>query len=198
MNKSIVILQGHPDGLHDHLCHALARAYEEGARSAGHEVHQVKIADLDFPLLRSAQDWQRGREGTPETLRPAQALCRSADHYVIVYPLWLGMMPAMLKAFLEQVFRPGVALAAPSEEKGFPTPLLKGRSARVVVTMGMPALAYRVFYGAHSLKALERNILSFAGIGPIRTTLLGMVEQAGEAKVARWCAKLAALGAKAR
>jgi putative NADPH-quinone reductase len=31
---------------------------------------------------------------------------------VIIYPLWLGAMPALLKGFFEQVFRPGFATLA--------------------------------------------------------------------------------------
>jgi putative NADPH-quinone reductase len=49
-------------------------------------------------------------------------------------------MPVLLKAFLEQVMRPGVALEC--RKHGFPRGLLAGHSARLVVTMGMPALIY--------------------------------------------------------
>ena len=39
-----------------------------------------------------------------------------------------------------------------------PQQKLKGRSARVVVTMGMPAFVYRVVYREHALKALEHDV----------------------------------------
>ena len=95
---------------------------------------------------------------------------------VIIHPLWLGSMPALLKGFLEQVFRPGFAFGKPSRP-GRPGPkLLRGKSARVIVTMGMPGFAYRWFYGAHAVKSLERNILAFTGFKPIHRTLIGMVE----------------------
>ncbi len=71
---------------------------------------------------------------------------------------------------------------------------LSGRSARVVVTMGMPALAYRWFYRAHSVKSLERNILGFVGFAPVNETLIGSVDGLGAAGVARWQAKLQKLG----
>jgi len=60
----------------------------------------------------------------------------------------------------EQVARPGFAFGT-AKGKGLPPKLLKGRSARVIVTMGMPALFYRWYYRAHSVKNLERNILAF-------------------------------------
>ena len=58
-----------------------------------------------------------------------------------------------------------------------PKKLLGGRSARLVVTMGMPALVYRWYFRAHSIKALERNILGFVGIAPIDETLIGSIEE---------------------
>ena len=71
-----------------------------------------------------------------------------------------------------------------------------GKSARIVVTMGMPALVYRWYFGAHSLRSFERNILGFCGIGPIRATLIGNVEDCGAARRARWLEQLHALGGK--
>jgi putative NADPH-quinone reductase len=116
---------------------------------------------------------------------------------VLFFPLWLGDMPALLKGFLEQVARPGFAFQAegdnPYAKKG-----LKGRSARVVVTMGMPALLYRWYFRAHSVKSLERNILGFVGISPVNETLIGMVDKLGDAGVQKWAEKLRRLGAAAQ
>lgn len=193
----IAIIQGHPDPDPDRLCNALSEAYAEGARDAGHEVVIARVATLDFPLLRTQSDWEAGPEATPASLVEVQQACSRADHFLLIYPLWLGTMPALLKGFLEQTFRPGVAL---SNEKGggFPKPAFRGKSARVVVTMGMPALAYRWLFRAHSLKSLERNILKFAGIRPVRETLFGLVDRAGDDRVrTRWLAKMRDLGARA-
>ena len=55
MGKRILVIQGHPDASARHFGHALADAYMEAARGAGHEVEQVAIAELDFPLLRSRE-----------------------------------------------------------------------------------------------------------------------------------------------
>ena len=108
------------------------------------------------------------------------------------YPLWLGTMPALLKALLEQVFRPGFAI---DQAKYGWKKRLRGKSARIVVTMGMPAFIYRWYFRAHSLKNLERNILAFSGIGPINATLIGMVEGAS-AKREKWIAHMRKLGRK--
>lgn len=195
MGKRILVIQGHPDCGTRHLCHTLAHAYETGARAAGHAVDSVDLGSLQFPLLRSAEEWQHAP--VPPVLAPAQQAIGHASHLVLVYPLWLGEMPALMKGFLEQVARPGFALAVDSRNP-LKAGLLGGRSARVIVTMGMPAPLYRWFYRAHSLKSLQRNILNFAGIKPVRSTLVGGVATLTPQGVERWCSRLRALGAAAR
>jgi len=194
MGKRILIVQGHPDRAHEHLCHALADAYADGARAAGHSVETVETALLAFPLLSDPAEWQDG--AVPAALLPAQEAIARAQHLVLVYPLWLGDMPARLKGFLEQVLRPGFAIA---REHGNPlrSGLLAGRSARIVVTMGMPAPFYRWFYRAHGLQLLRRNILQFAGIKPVDATVVGMAGAMPPGRVAHWCARLYRLGARA-
>jgi len=190
MARRITIVQGHPDARGDRLLHALAAAYANGAASAGREVRLVDVAKLDFPLLRTKEDWHAGK--VPASLEAAQQAIGWAEHLVIFYPLWLGTLPAMLKGFLEQVLRPGFALDG--SKPGLPRGLLAGKSARIVVTMGMPAFVYRWFFRAHSLRSLERNVLKFCGIGPIRETLFGTVDAASPAKREKWLARLGELG----
>jgi len=194
MNQRIVIIQGHPDPRGGHLGHALADAYAQGARAAGHEVRRIEVAALDFPVLRTKEAWTS--EARPESLREAQEAIGWASHVVLCLPLWLGTMPALVKAFLEQVLRPGFAVDA---QPGKPwRRMLAGRSARVVVTMGMPASIYRWFYFAHGVRGLERNVLAFCGLGPIRQTLIGMVDGGGPARHERRLGRMRELGRQAR
>jgi hypothetical protein len=63
--------------------------------------------------------------------------------------------------------------------------------------MGMPALLYRWYFRAHSIKSLERNVLGFVGIAPINETLIGLVDKLGDSGVRQWQDKLRKLGASA-
>ena len=80
------------------------------------------------------------------------------------------------------------------ESGRMPRKLLTGRTARVVVTMGMPAFIYRWYFGAHGLKGLTGGILAFSGIGPIKQNLIGMVEGMDGATRARWLERMHRLG----
>jgi putative NADPH-quinone reductase len=190
-SKRIAIILGHPDPAGQHFGHALAGAYERSAREAGHEVKVINVARLELPLLRSAAEWECKPVSAP--IAQAQRTIAWAEHLVIVFPLWLGDMPALLKGFFEQTLRPGFAIGK-AQTGRMPKKLLAGRSARIVVTMGMPALFYRVFYRAHSVNSLKRNILGFVGFRPVRTTLVGMVEGRADWR-GEWLMKLSALGA---
>lgn len=195
MTRNIVIIQGHPDPAGRHFCHALADAYAAGAREAGHRIEAIRVAELEFPMLRTKGEFEGGT--VPAAIQRCQDMIRTADHLLILYPLWLGTMPALLKAFFEQVFRPGFAFAKAAPGRMWKKQLT-GKSARIVVTMGMPAFVYRWYFGAHSLKSLERNILGFAGIGPIRESLFGMIEGVSDARRQRWIESVRALGKRAR
>jgi putative NADPH-quinone reductase len=67
-----------------------------------------------------------------------------------------------------------------------------------IMAMGMPAPVYRWYFGAHSLKSLQHNILGFCGIGPIRSSVIGSVGIASSAHHGRWIARIRELGSSAR
>jgi putative NADPH-quinone reductase len=193
--KRILILQGNPDPRGHRYGHALALAYLEGAREAGHAVRSIDVAALEFPLLRTKEQWEN--ENASASIQRAQESISWAEHLLIVYPLWLGSMPAIFKAFLEQTLRPGFAVSK-STGVDMWSKLLVGRTAHVVVTLGMPAPIYRWFFCAHSLKSFERNILRFCGIAPTRRTLIGSVESVKRRVRERWLERMRSLGAEAR
>jgi putative NADPH-quinone reductase len=192
MFKRILLIQGHPDANRPHLCHALASSYTTGAESAGHAVRKVNVAELDFPLLRSQKDFETGL--VPVSLKSVQDDVLWAEHLVVFFPLWAGDMPALLKGFFEQLFRPSFTGGNVSY---FDKKLLSDRSARVVVTMGMPAVIYRWYFRAHSVKSLERNLLGIVGIAPVHETLIGLTGNMKTDEATKWLIKLKRLGAKA-
>jgi putative NADPH-quinone reductase len=192
----ITIIQGHPSG-GAHFCHQLADAYAAGAVESGHTVRHIDVAALDFPLLRDKQEWEKGRP-PPDIIR-AQADLTWCSHLVIVFPLWLGDMPALLKGFMEQLARPDFILMSPGPAMTLTgRRRLSGRSSRLIVTMGMPGFIYRWFYCAHSLRNLKRNILGFSGIRPNRDTVIGQVDSLTPEQRQGWLDRVRQLGVKVR
>ncbi|WP_431686207.1 NAD(P)H-dependent oxidoreductase [Hahella sp. NBU794] len=192
MGARILIIQGHPDPRGGRYCHALADAYADGAVAAGHDVRRLAVATMNFPWLRSKQEFEE--QPPPESIIAAQKEIQWAECLFIVYPLWMGDLPAILKAFLEQTLRPGFAVSGGDK---WPKRLLKGRRARIVVTMGMPAFVYRWFYRSHSLKSLKRNILGICGVSPVQASLIGAVEDSDSRSRKHWLDRMRRYGGKA-
>jgi putative NADPH-quinone reductase len=172
MPKRILVINGHPDTREERFCSALAKTYAESASQAGHQVRRIDVGALSFPLLVRFEEFQTPVDNAD--IRKAQADILWAQHLVFIHPLWLGAMPAMLKAFLERVACGGFGFD--SGTAGNPKRALAGKSARLIVTMGMPAVAFRVVFGAYGEKAFARGILRLSGVWPVRKTYFGAVE----------------------
>lgn len=111
MAKHVTIILGHPDAAEERFCRVFAGTYAQSARAAGHTVDVIDVAGIVFPLLRSKAAYERGE--IPAVLEPAQDSIRKADHLVLVFPLWLGDLPALLKGFLDRCFGRSLLTRAP-------------------------------------------------------------------------------------
>ncbi|MBV9835891.1 MAG: NAD(P)H-dependent oxidoreductase [Alphaproteobacteria bacterium] len=189
----IAVIVGH--ARRNTYCEALAAAYRQGAEAAGHTVDYFVLSKMSFdPILH---DGFKSMQALEPDLQAAQDAIGRADHLVLVFPLWMGTLPAILKGFLERILQPGFAMEPDAHDAGF-KPLLRGKSARVIITMATPAPVYRWWFGAHELKALKHSILGFVGIAPVRSTLFGMVDITSESTRQRWLKETEALGRAAR
>lgn len=183
----IAIVVGH--GEKSTFCEALGEAYRRGAAAGGHEAAVFILPQMTFdPILH--EGFERPQPLEPD-LQAARNALLAANHIVIIFPLWLGDMPALLKGFLERVFQPDLI---PFAKAGKFARFLKGKSVRLIVTMGMPALIYRWYFGPHVLRILRGNILGLLGAGPVRSTLRGSIESVSEARRKEWLAHAESLG----
>ncbi len=188
----ITIIVGHPQ--RDTYCEALADAYRRGAESAGHTVRLFRLAEMTFdPILHGGY---REEQPLESDLQEAYASLSATDHWVFVFPLWCGDMPALLKGFFERILQPDL-IKRQGTENAMNWKIFEKKSARIIMTMGMPVSIYRFWYGPHALKLLKNNILNFIGVKPVRETLLGMIAESSNDKRHQWLKQAEALGRKA-
>jgi NAD(P)H dehydrogenase (quinone) len=121
------------------------------------------------------------REGF-ERVQPLEPDLQAA-HDAIIFPLWLGGMPAILKGLLERVLQPD--LVEPTKQKKI-VRLLKGKSAQIMVTMGMPTFVYRWWFRTYASKLLRRNILGWMGVRPIHSTIFPSIESVSRRRREKW------------
>lgn len=128
---------------------ALGEAYRRGAEAGGHDARRFVLSKMSFDPIRH-EGFSREQPLEPD-LKAAQDAIGWADHLVVIFPLWFGTLPAIFKGFIERVFQLGFAVEPTAGVGGY-RPLLTGKSARIVMTMGMPVFIYRWYFGGHAVK----------------------------------------------
>lgn len=190
--RKILIILGHPARERESLCEALAKAYAEGARSTGYDVDILKISDLTFdPVLHEGN---RGEQDQEPDIIVAQNRMLTADHWVVIYPLWLFMVPSLLKGFLERTLTKGLAYNHNADAF---VKHLEGKSVRIIQTMGMPGWAYRWMFHRHGVKALA-SLFKFIGMKSVRVTCLGSAESHKAQLKSRYFRTVRKLGTRGR
>jgi NAD(P)H dehydrogenase (quinone) len=191
MGKRILVILGHPAS--NSFCGALAERYAQSAVRAGHEVRQLFLGTMDFdPVLREGYQLVQPLEAD---LRRAQADIVWAEHLTLVYPIWWGGIPALLKGFFDRVFLPGFAFKY-REGKAFPDKLLHGRSAHLLVTMDTPPWYYRWVYRMPGLHQVRKTTLAFCGIEPQRTLTFGPILGSSAGQRETWLLQAQAIASR--
>ena len=189
MSDRIFVWVGHPR--HTSLSHGLADAYQSAAEGAGAEVRRMDLSHMSFdPDLTEGYHSRKTLEPCLESWRENTMW---ADHLVWLYPQWWGGMPAKMKGVIDRSFLPGFAMRY--HEKGlWWDRLLTGRSADIFMTSDAPVIWDAISYRRAARNQVERTVLNFAGVKPLRTFQFGPVKTARPEKIDAWLDKAAARG----
>lgn len=187
--KKILIINGHPD--RESYNYGLSEAYHQGAAKSGAELTQINIADLQFdPNLRFG--YRKRMELEPDLVEALQKI-KEAQHIVWFFPMWWYSYPAVMKGFVDRLFLPGIAMKF-VEGKPFPEKLLKGRTARIVITADTPSWYDRLFMGRPAINQFKKGTLEFCGISPVAVTYIAPLRGSAEQFRKKWIEKLLRLG----
>jgi Putative NADPH-quinone reductase (modulator of drug activity B) len=189
--KKILIINGHPDN--ESFCADLAASYKKGAELANADCKLVNLTDLNFDL-NLHYGYKKRTELEPDLLAIQQDIL-DADHLVFVYPTWWGTYPALLKGFVDRVFLPKFAFQY-RENSLLWDKLLKGKSARLIVTMDTPSWYYSLVYKNPGHNSMKKGILEFCGIKPVKITAFGPIKSSDDKKRQDWVNLVEKLGQK--
>jgi putative NADPH-quinone reductase len=189
--KRILVIQGHP--VKDTFTDCLKDKYVMSAIAAGAEVKEIVLRDLNFEI--NFKEGYRGSKELETDIIEAQKLISWAEHLVFVYPNWWSTYPALLKGFIDRTFLPGFAFKYISG-KAIPEKLLKGKTARLIVSMDSPPWYYHLFKFAPGHHAMRLGLLHFCGIKPVWITSIGPVRGSTEKQRNRWIQKIERIAGK--
>lgn len=187
--KKTLIINGHPDK--ESFNFALAKAYSEAALKSNTEVERINLIDLDFdPVLKYGYRKPYPLEPDLET---AIKKIKEAEHLVWVFPMWWYGVPAILKGFIDRTFLPGVTF---SYEKGklFPNKLLKGKTARIIVTADTVSWYNQLVMKNPVINHFKKGVLGFCGVKPVKVTYLAPIKGSTTTQRKIWLLKISRLG----
>ncbi|WP_422356557.1 NAD(P)H-dependent oxidoreductase [Roseivirga pacifica] len=189
--KNILVINGHPNP--ESFNYALSRAYAQGALESGVEVNFINLAELTFdPNLKYGYSQPTPLE--PDLVDAIEKI-KAADHLVWFFPMWWYGTPAILKGFIDRTFLPGITYKT-VPGKPLPQKLLKGKTARVVITADTPSWYNWLFMGRPAIHQFKRGVLHFCGVRPVKVTYLATIKGASPEKLNGYLNKVKSLGRK--
>ncbi len=152
--------------------------------------HDLYIENFD-PIL-PAGEIQEGIQLPPFIKKYCDELVES-DGIVIIHPNWWGQPPAILKGWIDRVFRPGVAYEFLEGDKGegIPKGLLKARSAIIFNTSNTPAEREERVFG-DPLETLWKNcIFRLCGVTQVYRRTFRIIVTSSENQRRKWLREVA-------
>ncbi|XDD47054.1 NAD(P)H-dependent oxidoreductase [Leptospira sp. WS39.C2] len=193
MKQNILIVLGHPNL--NSYCAQLANTYVEAAKSSGHEAHLLNLTELNFDYnLKFGYHKEKKQTLEPDIVK-SQSLIQNANHLVFIYPSWWASMPAILKAWIDRVFLPGFAFAY-QKHSPFPKQLLKGKTARIIITMDAPTWYYKWVNRSPGVQLLKHGTLQFCGVKKVKVTYLDQIRFRNHETLSKWIQNIEQLGKK--
>jgi len=155
MKLSVIL--AHPDKRS--LNRAIADRVVAALDNNGHRVAFHDLYSEKFNPILPAEEIPR-EAVLPDPLTDQCGEIASADGIIIVHPNWWGQPPAILKGWIDRVFRPDVAYKFLEEDsgEGVPIGLLNARAALVFNTANTPQARELAVFG-DPLETLWRNCI---------------------------------------
>lgn len=133
----ILVILGHPDK--GSFNHAIAEAALQTLQSNGHEVISHDLYQERFDPILPSEEIPGDAEINPLIKAHGDEIA-TADGIIIIHPNWWGQPPAIVKGWVDRVFRAGVAyeFLEGDDGEGVPIGLLRAETAIVFNTSNTP------------------------------------------------------------
>ncbi|MDO3695052.1 NAD(P)H-dependent oxidoreductase [Wenyingzhuangia sp. chi5] len=189
--KQVLIINGHPDK--ESFNNALSEAYVKGVSNTQATITQMNISELEFnPNLKFG--YRKRMELEPDLVEAIDKI-KNADHIVWVFPMWWYGYPALMKGFIDRTFLPGITYQ-PIEGKPLPKKLLKGKSARLIITADTPKWYDYLIMKSPTINQFKKGTLQFCGINPVKVTYISPIKNSSPDFRKKWLDKIFNLGKK--
>ena len=181
---NILVILAHPD--QKSFNHSLAQTVVKKLRRRGHRTIFRDLYSEKYDPLITADEL--GREKPKKELGKYIRDLKKADGIIIIHPNWWGQPPAILKGWIDRVFRPGIAykFEEQDEGEGVPAGLLKAGTALVFNTSDTPGDREKRVFG-DPLETLWKNcVFGFCGVKRFYRKTFGVMVTSSLSERKKW------------
>ncbi|MFW6437727.1 MAG: NAD(P)H-dependent oxidoreductase [Armatimonadota bacterium] len=180
-----LVVVGHPRP--DSFNHAIARRAAGTLRELGHEVVLRDLQAEDFDPVLPGREEPAGGHIDPTVAEHCAELA-AAEAIVVVHPNWWGMPPAVMKGWIDRVFRPRVAYRFDEGDDGagVPVGLLGARVAVVLNTSNTETLRETEVFGDPLDRIWRDCIFGLCGIANVHRRMFRIICTSTPQQRARW------------
>jgi NAD(P)H dehydrogenase (quinone) len=183
---NVLIILAHPNT--ESFNHAIAAKAVSKLRENGHSLLFHDLYTEKFDPMLPTSELLEGAEITPEVEAHCEELS-SADGIIIVHPNWWGQPPAILKGWVDRVFRPGVAYQ-PIEGEALADGLLKTKSVIVLNTSDTPEDREMEQFGDPLDTLWKMCIFDFCGVTNVYRENFSVIAISTPEQRAQWLARV--------
>ncbi len=180
-----LIIYAHP--FEGSFCHAVKEKVIETLKKNGHEFNLIDLNKDKFDPVMTAEDLKLYSSGgtTDKNVDRYLELMAQADTLFIIFPVWWGVMPAILKGFFDKVFLPKRAYIY--KKSGMLKPLFPQiKQAVIFNTLGGPKIYHNFMLFFPVKKVVADTTLKMIGVKKTKIVQFDRMKKSTDELRAKW------------
>ena len=190
MNALLVI--AHPSK--NSFSHAMAEAASATLMRAGYILVKHDLYEEGFNPVQPTGE-SANTTSTDPLVETHCAHLQSADLILVFHPNWWSQPPAIMKGWVDRVFRLGTAYGYPAGvgHEGAPIGLLKARRALVFNTSNTPALREQEVFGDPLETLWKTSVFALCGVTDVERRMFGPMAGSTQVQRSAWLEEVRAV-----
>ena len=183
MKASVILAHPYPKSFN----HAIFKTILETLNNNGIEIYAHDLYQEKFNPILSIQELGSEKSIDPLINKYAEELLES-KYLIFIHPNWWGQPPAILKGYIDRIFRPPYAYDYPEDGSGFGLPIekLKGKVGIVYNTSNTDINRENNFFGDPLEKIWKKSVFGFLGIDSYYRKMFSIIADSSEAERKNW------------
>lgn len=181
----VLVVIAHPNN--SSFNHGISKAVIEKLKGKGHDVIFHDLYDEAFDPVLPGEEIPTDSQPSPEIKKYCDEIVSSGG-IVVIHPNWWGQPPAILKGWIDRIFRFGIAYEFKEVDgaEGVPAGLLNDKTALVINTSNTP-MGHEIKEYGDPLETLWRKcIFNFCGVKTFHRKMFASVVMSTADERKKW------------